>query len=604
MSNIITMGPPKDKPETQVPSHAKAPKDLKTTRSKNFREAKEKGETSIAVHRKKKPDGIPMELSDCSLLIDMLGFMRPSREQNSIPYKMFLETYIEPVFGDHDGFYNYVLIIPDAPMNNDGTLPDITSENMPRVSYMAHHDTVHRDAGFQSNRLVYFNETDKVSNNENCILGVENPTPPMKEIDVVEKKWCMETKQMVSKDVKKMVPDHLAIKGEDESSCLGADCTTGIFIMLRMIEAGIAGVYVIHNDEEIGCVGSQHIVDDYDTAVMLADELNSKSLSNSEEETSYDSLSIEQQMVMNPFSFWIHHVDIAISFDRFGTSSIITHQSSTRTASDDFAHDLSDVLSEHLFNSGYYMLEPDDGGSFTDSNKYRKHIAECTNLSVGYLHQHSENETQDLTYVWYLTEALIASGSKINDAGTVGAYRDKSIEERKSYGGYGGYNNSNWLKDPFVERGVQSSHSSQTDKQNKASDELRLLEYEHDNGLEFSDQEREWMLAWGADPDDINDRLLRQQMHDDDWSDYYAELEEDRERDLKTKILDAYETSFNEEKVERFNKLCGEIESDPHIIAAIIVDKNVDERLLFELDELITQAKKSESDLAAFNDRF
>ena len=47
------------------------------------------------------------------------------------------------------------------------------------------------------------------------------------------------------------------------SSCLGADCTTGIWLIMNMIEAKvIEGVYVIHAAEEVGCKGSRALVAD------------------------------------------------------------------------------------------------------------------------------------------------------------------------------------------------------------------------------------------------------------------------------------------------------------------------------------------------------
>jgi isopentenyldiphosphate isomerase len=175
----------------------------------------------------------------------------------------------------------------------------------PRVAFMSHHDTVHSQAGMQ--------------------------TP--------------------------YICDDFVYIDQD---CLGADCTTGIYIMLSMIELGIEGVYVVHAAEEVGCVGSSAIVAD------------------------------------NPL--WLSHIDIAISFDRFGTTSIITHQMGERTCSDAFARSFSNEL-------GMWHV-PDTKGSFTDSNEYRGVISECTNLSVGYYHQHSAKESQDLQYLDSLVEAM------------------------------------------------------------------------------------------------------------------------------------------------------------------------------------------------------
>jgi len=159
-----------------------------------------------------------------------------------------------------------------------------------------------------------------------------------------------------------VINDVASVADPATSSCLGADCTTGIWLMLNMIEAGVIGTYVVHAAEEIGCLGSQALV--------------------------------------KARPQWLEEVKAVISFDRYGDKSIITHQSSFRTASDEFAHSLSDAL-------GMPQLLPDDGGSYTDSNEYASVVSECTNLSVGYYKQHTSNETQDLRYANELSERLI-----------------------------------------------------------------------------------------------------------------------------------------------------------------------------------------------------
>ena len=146
--------------------------------------------------------------------------------------------------------------------------------------------------------------------------------------------------------------------------CLGADCTTGIWLILEMIAAKVPGIYIIHASEEIGCLGSSAFVRDNEDLIGA-------------------------------------NFDAVISFDRKGTNSIVTHQMSRRTCSEAFATSLGDILGMNH--------EPDDGGSYTDSNEYIEIVQECTNLSVGYYSQHTRNERQDLTYVAKLRDALIAA---------------------------------------------------------------------------------------------------------------------------------------------------------------------------------------------------
>jgi len=152
------------------------------------------------------------------------------------------------------------------------------------------------------------------------------------------------------------------------SECLGADCTTGIYIMLNMIRAGVKGVYVVHAAEESGCIGSKALVSNY--------------------------------------PYWLNDIDACISFDRKGYDSIITHQMGSRTASDAFADSLEAIL-----DLGF---RADPTGSYTDSNEYRDIVPECTNISVGYFNQHTSAEKQDLMFVEMLITALIeADWSKL-----------------------------------------------------------------------------------------------------------------------------------------------------------------------------------------------
>ena len=180
----------------------------------------------------------------------------------------------------------------------------------PHLCFTAHHDTVHKQEGMQ--------------------------------------------KVVVTNDV-------VSVADSKVSSCLGADCTTGIYIILNMIEAGIEGTYVIHAAEEVGCKGSAALVDDMPN--------------------------------------WLVYTKAVISFDRYGDKSVITHQMGMRTASDAFAKSFSDALNMP-------QLKADDGGSYTDSNEYSLLIPECTNISVGYYGQHGVNETQDLEYLDQLMLAL------------------------------------------------------------------------------------------------------------------------------------------------------------------------------------------------------
>lgn len=178
-----------------------------------------------------------------------------------------------------------------------------------------------------------------------------------------------------------------------DSNCLGADCTTGVWLILHMIANSIPGIYVIHAGEEIGCVGSSNMLLDY-----------------------------EDDPTLYP---WLAYTKAVISFDRKGEESIITHQLGQRTCSDAFAVSLSKVLNMPT-------LRPDTTGAYTDSNEYIYAVGECTNLSVGYLAQHTKNESQDLYFAHFLLNNLLAA-----DWSKLEFFKEPEVYVERSYVGKG-----------------------------------------------------------------------------------------------------------------------------------------------------------------------
>ena len=221
----------------------------------------------------------------------------------------------------------------------------------PKVAYTAHYDTVHKTGGLQ---------------------------------------------RVIAKE---------GIVTSEGNECLGADCTSGIYLILEMIKIGIDGVYCIFADEEIGCVGSTAMAED-----------------------------LKRSLDMNLYHP-LASCEIMISFDRMGDNSIITHQSGYRTASDEFAKSLSAEL-----EMGHI---PDNTGSYTDSNEFASIIPECTNLSVGYIGQHTANEDQDFNYLSDLLYSLT-----FVDVAALVVSRDPTVEEVLSYTyGY----KMDWEKDTELE---------------------------------------------------------------------------------------------------------------------------------------------------------
>jgi hypothetical protein len=175
----------------------------------------------------------------------------------------------------------------------------------------------------------------------------------------------------------------------DPSNCLGADCTIGVWLMREMIAAKVPGHYVFHWGEERGCIGSK--------AVTLK----------------------------HPEYF--RRAKAIIAFDRRDDTDIITHQRGRRTASDAFAKSLMPMLPK-----GY---APSSEGIYTDSAEYADLVSECTNLSVGYMGEHSSSETVDLKVTVKLLQRIIETF----DEDKLTFARDPNVKEYKSYKTEGGY---------------------------------------------------------------------------------------------------------------------------------------------------------------------
>ena len=145
------------------------------------------------------------------------------------------------------------------------------------------------------------------------------------------------------------------------SNCLGADDVAGVYAALRMIEAGVKATFIFHRDEEHGGRGSAWLAREYPD--------------------------------------WLAKFDICLALDRRGTQDIIVAQSWSKCASDEFVQGLAEQL-----GMGHSKAE----GIFTDSANYTDLISECSNLSVGYQHEHSTKERLDLDYLDRVIDKLIA----------------------------------------------------------------------------------------------------------------------------------------------------------------------------------------------------
>jgi hypothetical protein len=186
---------------------------------------------------------------------------------------------------------------------------------------------------------------------------------------------------------------------DKSSSCLGADCTTGVWIMREMAKAKVPGLYIWHEAEESGGQGSSWIVK------------NKPEL--------------------------LTGMQAAIAFDRKGYADIITDQMGGMCCSEEFAK----ALAKQLPRTGF---KPDPTGSFTDTANYTDTVPECTNLSIGYFSQHGKNETQNVIFAMLMRAAML----RFDEAKLV--IKRKPGEGKHVYGGgyYGmGYPNDRYYDD-------------------------------------------------------------------------------------------------------------------------------------------------------------
>jgi hypothetical protein len=155
---------------------------------------------------------------------------------------------------------------------------------------------------------------------------------------------------------------HWRAKGD----VLGADDGAGVALLMHMIWGGVRGYYVFTQGEERGGVGARYLAD------KMPDLLR--------------------------------EFDRAIAFDRRGIDSVITHQGWGRCCSDTFGTALAGALMDG--NDNLMMLN-DDTGVYTDTAEFTDIIPECTNISVGYAREHTQEESLDLIYYQNLAAAVL-----------------------------------------------------------------------------------------------------------------------------------------------------------------------------------------------------
>jgi len=197
----------------------------------------------------------------------------------------------------------------------------------------------------------------------------------------------------------------------DGKSILGADDKAGMTVILYMINKRVPGLYYFFIGEEVGCIGSGKL---------------------------------SKEWTKTEFSKYINKI---VSFDRRGTSSVITHQMYGRCCSDDFAEELS-IRMNNTNNKMNMIL--DNTGILTDSVKFIHLVPECTNISVGYQNEHTGKETQDIDFLRRLCKTVVEI-----DWETLPVKRDPLDEDEDEYYddyygfGYGSFNSMSKHKSNF-----------------------------------------------------------------------------------------------------------------------------------------------------------
>lgn len=298
----------------------------------------------------------------------------------------------------------------------------------------------------------------------------------------------------------------------DGKSILGADDKAGMTLMLYMIEKKVPGLYCFFIGEEVGCIGSGNACDD---------------------------------------AVWKHY-ERMISFDRRGTKSVITFQSSKRCCSDEFANELASRLNQYGLS-----MESDDTGVYTDSAEFTHVIPECTNISVGYYKEHTHLEHQDIEHLIKLAVAC----TKIS-WDSLPVKRDQTKIEYKSYS-YKSYGYSDY--DSGIGYGKSYDYNDGWDKSPSGSWK-KTRRSKNYNSWDRYDSKRYTQSSYDLDTGtEYKGRAYYDSLSDDFTDEYYGNWKPEKFQyeSLKQEL---YNDSFDKDEViklkETFTDLSDEFDSD------------------------------------------
>ena len=254
----------------------------------------------------------------------------------------------EPVAKEDDQQYEPIKI-PEFkydPLNVRDTFLSMVSKTYPN--------------GYEDEVLKFLPELEKDSvGNYYKIVG-ESSTMFTAHLDTVDR----DQEVTVLYDAEEKGEDYIITDG---NTILGADDKSGIVVMLYMMEHKIPGLYYFFIGEERGGIGSGKLSAVFDSTNHMKG------------------------------------IKSCISFDRRNYHSVITEQMGRKCCSDEFGT----ALCKEYNKTGLLKLSLDPTGIYTDSASFLDDIPECTNISVGYMHEHTGDEYQNMTYLENLCKASL-----------------------------------------------------------------------------------------------------------------------------------------------------------------------------------------------------
>jgi hypothetical protein len=254
---------------------------------------------------------------------------------------------------------------------------------------------------------------------------------------------------------------------------LGADDGAGVAMLMHILHANIPAYFLFTQGEECGGIGATYVANH--NPDLLAE------------------------------------FDRAVAFDRRGVDSVITHQGMGRCCSDVFAEALANELCADMT----LMYSPDSTGVYTDTAEFVGLIPECTNVSVGYYREHSDEESLDILHFQALADrvALIDWDALPTDRDPT---KVESLDYSDYYGGRGG-----WWTTSVTSSSPTSWHNLSDD--DWLREELREAIYDAMAGSKHWLVELVCDSVWPEDPDTaalfidrnkIDDDLLTQALED------------------------------------------------------------------------------------------